>query len=273
MKEEMKKYFKIDIFKLEEERRKINDNYILYYDLLNEIKEKPEAEKEKAIQEYNQQKEERENKLNEINKKIDMLTIEKNLLYNNIVYLFYKNYHNIIIETMEKYKNKNIGEKTKEKIQDELKEILKKDGVFAGVWFSFGQYSCDIYKLNFTIYRTQEEQNNYSYNKIEINYELCNYYRETEKEQFQTYYCYRNEKTGSIIINNNKIWENNIQYNYIANTTQEAKRIIREAKKSIEKVNKLINEAKKEREKHNQLLNSYKINEFDNIKINYQQTL
>lgn len=273
MKEEIKKYFKISLHELEEERRKISNNYILYYDMLKEIKEKPEEEREKAIEEYNKQHEERENKLNEINKKIDITTIEKNIVYNNIIYLFYKNYHDKIAEIMGKYANKNIGEKTKEKIQEEIKEELKKDGVFAGVWFSFGSYSCDIYKLNFTIYKTEEEQKNYSYNKIEFNYELCNYYGEEEKEKYKNYYCYRNEKTGSIIVNNNKIWEDNEQYNYIANATQEAKRILKEAKKSIEKVNKLIEEAKKEREKHNKLLNTYKINEFDNIKINYQQTL
>lgn len=273
MKEELKKYFKIDIYKLEEERRKINDNYILYFDLLKEIKEKPEEEREKAIEQYNREREEREERLKTINNKIDILTIEKNLIYNNIIYLFYKNYHNIIIEIMEKYKDKNIGEKTKEKIQEEIKEEIKKDNIFMNVYFSFGQYSSDIYNLNFTIYKTEEEQKNYSYNKIEFSFLLCSYYGEEEKEKYKNYYIYRNEKTYQNIINNNKIWENNEQYNYIDNTSKEAKMILKECKKSMEKVKKLIEEAKTERKKHDLLLNNYKIHEFDNIKIEYNQTL
>ena len=158
MKEEIKKYFKNDTYKLEEEKRNINDNYILYYDLMQELKDKPEEERKKEIEKYNKQQEERQKKLISINNNIDIKTIEDNLIYNNIIYLFKENYHNKIMNIMEKYQNKNIGEKTKEKIQEEITELLKNDNIYASVYFSFGSYSSDIYNLNFTIYRTEEEK-------------------------------------------------------------------------------------------------------------------
>ena len=273
MKEELKKYFNINIYKVEEERRKLNDNYILYYELLEQIKERPEEERKKAIEEYNKQQEEREKQVKLLNNKIDILTIQKNLLYNNIIYLFYKNYHNKIMEIMEKYQNKSIGEKTREKLQNEIKEELKKDNLFINVYFSFGSYSCDIYQLNFTIYQTEEEQKNYSYNKIGFTFNLCDYYQDKDKESYKNYFIYRNDKTSLNIINNNKIWDNNEQYNYINDTRKQATIILKESKKSIEKVKKLIKQAAEEREKQNNLLNQYKIHDFDNIKINYQQTI
>lgn len=273
MKKELRKYFNINIYKLEEERKKINDNYILYYDLLREIKEKTEEEKQQAIEQYNKQQEERQKQLEQINDKINIETIEKNLIYNNIIYLFYKNYHDKINNIMEKYKNKNIGEKTKIKIQEEIQEELKKDNIFTNVYFSFGQFSSDIYNLDFTIYETEESQKNYSYNKISFNYNLCNYYHEEDKEKYKNYYIYKNNKTGANIINNNKIWDNNIQYKYIEDTKKESKKILKECKKNIDKVNKLIQQATEIRKEHNILLDTYKIQENDNIKIDHVQNL
>lgn len=247
MKEELKRYFNIEICELEEQKRELNNNYILYYDLLQEIKDRPEEEREKAIEQYNREREEREKKLVSINNKIDLETIEKNILYNNIIYLFYKNYHNKIMEIMGKYENKNIGEKTKEKINNEIKEELKKDGIFSTVYFSFGEYSSDIYKLNFTIY-------------------------ETEKEKYNNYFTYRNEKTGSIIIHNNMLWEKD-NYNFITDTKKTSQEILKKCKKNIEKVNLLIEKAKETRKENSDLLNIYKINNYEFIDIKYNQTL
>lgn len=273
MKEELKKYFNINIYKLEEERRSLSNNYILYYDLLKEIKEKPEEERKKEIEKYNLQQKEKQEKLEKINKKIEIESIQKNILYNNIIYLFYKNYHNIIMDILEKYKNKNIGEKTKEKIQEEIKEKLEKDNIYVTVTFSFGSYSDDIYKLYFTIYRTKEEKEKYSYFNIEFTFSLCKYYQEEDQEKYNNYFIYRNEKDYINIINNNMLWDNNIQYNYINDPKKQATIILKECKKNINKVNKLIEAARKTREENNNLLNIYKIHGKDFLKIEYNQTL
>jgi len=272
MKEEMKKYFNIKIYELEEERRKENNNYILYYDLLKEIKDRPEEEKQKEIENYNKQEEERRKKIENINNKIEIESIQKNIIYNNIIYLFYKNYHNIIMEILEKYKNKNIGEKTKEKIQNEIKEELKKDGIFSSVYFTFGSYSNDIYKVNFTIYETEKDALNYSYKRIEFDFNLCKYYHEKDQLKYNNYFTYRNEKTGSIIVHNNMLWEKD-NYNFIEDPKKEAKNILKKCKKNIEKVNLLIEKAKETRKENSDLLNIYKIASFEFIDIKYNQTL
>lgn len=273
MKEEIKKYFNTNIYKLEEEKKEINNNYFTYYEKLESLKDRTEEERKKEIEKLNKEREEKNKKLLLLDNKINQKTIEKNLIYNNIIYLFYKNYHNNIINIMEKYQNKNIGEKTKEKIQEELKELLKQDNIFTSVYYSFGRYSHDIYELNFTIYENEKAQKNYSYNKITFNIVMCKYYDESDQQKYNNYYIYRNETTCQNIINNNKIWNNNTQYEYIKDTNTQAKIILKECKKSIKKVNDLINKAKEEREEHNILLNKYKIHEFENIKINYEQRL
>ena len=273
MKEEMKKYFNINTYKLEEERRNENNNYILYYDLLKEIKDKTEEEKKQEIEKYNRQQEERRQKLEKINEKIEITTIEKNIVYNNVIYLFYKNYHDKIMDILEKYKNKNIGEKTKEKIENEIEKEIEKNNIFVNVTFSFGKYSNDIYEIYFTIYRNKEEKEKYSYFNINFTFSLHNYYDEKDNEKYNNYFIYRNEKDYINIINNNKIWENNTQYNYIEDTKKEARNILKQCKKNQKIVNDLIEKARKTREENNNFLNVYKISEKDFIKIEYNQTL
>lgn len=273
MKEEMKKYFNINIYELEEERRNESNNYILYYDLLKEIKEKPEEERKREIENYNKQEEERRNKLERINEKIEIESIKKNIFYNNIIYLFYKKYHNIIMGILEKYNNKNIGEKTKEKIQEEIKSELEKDNLYINITFSFGSYSDDIYQLYFTIYKNKEEKEKYSYNNINFTLSLHKYYHEEDQKKYNNYFIYRNEKDYINIINNNMLWDNNLQYNYIEDPKKEAKNILKQCKKNIKSVNELIEKAKKTRENNNQLLNKYKLKEKDFLKIDYNQTL
>ena len=154
MKEEIKKYNKIlnELQKIKEEKEEKENNYISSYEILEKCKSENKTQEEikEALKENEAKKEAIKKDLESINKKYDIKRIEKNIFYNNLIYNFINKYNNNIIEIIEKYNNKNIGEKTADKIQEEIKNLF----------IEFKE------KYNIYIYFSVNNKNNYNYDTL-----------------------------------------------------------------------------------------------------------
>lgn len=274
---ELLKYKKIlnEQKKLYSEKEKLQNNHITTYELIQLLKEKetPTEQIQEEIQKNNLKVDQYQKNYAKLKEKENVLQIEQNLIYNNIIILFFENYYNLINNILNKYINKAIGEKTKEKIQKEIQEEIQKDNnnLFLNVYFTFGEYSNDILKLYFTLYQTKEDKENYSYNNIQFYYNLNTYYNKEDQEIFGNYFT-AGTKDNTILLHNNEIWEKE-NYNYIKETRETAKRIYKTSKKEIEKVNKLIEQARTTRKNYNEFLNNYKLKTYDYLEIAYNQRL
>lgn len=68
-------------------------------------------------------------------KQNELETIKKELIYNNFAVVSYELFKTEFLAKLQQFKNKNIGEKTREKIQDILQNILKNEGLNARAWY------------------------------------------------------------------------------------------------------------------------------------------
>ena len=89
-----------------------------------------------------------------IYKEIDRLDSVNKVLKNNAVYVLFKEKFPIMLKIMEKYKNKPMGEKTKEKLQAEVKEAtgcniwIKCRAICIHVLNEEGNYNCIVPEVN-----------------------------------------------------------------------------------------------------------------------------
>lgn len=202
----------------------------------------------------------------DLEKELKILEIQKVLVSNNIVKLFIDEYNNGIIDILKKYENKNIGEKTTEKIEEEIKDYLK-DVEIEYIYFRlnknnydsdyhFGYLSINLKHINtikyeFNLYRNYDK--NYNYYDISI-YDNYN--------QGNTLYC----SSKDMIFKN---------YEYIEDTKKQASYIYNLSKKEKEKVEKLKEEMKEIRNNLNEEISKLKLNYYlmEDLKINYQVNL
>ena len=215
---------KIDAKEAAEEKRKYRGTLTLF-------KERTEEEEETLLQYC-----EKEGKIADDMNIIDLaIQITKNnidLLLNEIV-------DKELIPIIQKYKNKRIGEKTKEKIGNEIKEYVKnkynfivyfhmyQEFYFSGVRISFNFYTEDNIKIG-CIEKASDEKG----------------YNENTFNNLYNYYC-------------------NLNYNYINDVKDYAKTLYIEtikSKKKIDDLQKQIDNEKNNRNKSliNQL-NDYRI--------------
>ena len=92
----------------------------------------------------------------------EILSLEMQLQNNNCINVFLENYYTEIIDTLRKYENKRIGEKTREKIASEIKE-LSSDIDF--VYFHSGYNSWDSNNYTLSIELKNET---YTHSKVRI---------------------------------------------------------------------------------------------------------
>lgn len=219
-------------------------------------------------------KEEIKQKLDNLNEKekelinnIKLLEIEKNLISNNVVYLFIQKYNKGIIEILKKYENKNIGEKTSEKIEEEIKDYLT-DLEVEYIYFRLNKNNYDSeYNLGDLTIKTKNIGIKYYFKKyrnygreIEYNYyDICNYYGYNEERNL---YC----SSKDMIFQN---------YEYIEDTKKQATYIYNLNKKQKAKFEKLKEEMKEIRNNLDEEISKLKLNNSisKNLEIDYQVNL
>lgn len=209
-------------------------------------------------------------KLAELNKKekqllkcMEIQKIESNLIHNNICSSFFNKYNNKIIEILKKYEGKNIGDKTREKIQDEIKEMLKQDFDYS-IYVYLRVVKDDCYKwkdgsLNIN-FKTKFNNNDWEsiFLNIEYVFEKENYNCYDENKKLEKYYYVNivrdyNRQARLAFYKNNELTQNIV---YIENTKELATKLYNHSKK-----------AKMEIEKYKEKMKEIRNNLDDEIKI------
>ena len=98
--------------------------------------------------------------------KLDKLNVMLKISENNIIKKFIDEDFGNVISTLKKYQKKRIGEKTKEKIQNEIKSLNKN---FEFVYLRHGYYSWDSMNWDLTI-ELKNEKHPHSRTNIKINF-------------------------------------------------------------------------------------------------------
>ena len=239
MNKEIKKYEEINkkIDNKNKELKEIEEKYKTFLRGLNFVNFKDKEIKNEC---KNYEKKEKE-----LKKDLTILEIQKVLVSNNIVKLFIDKYNSGIIDILKKDENKNIGEKTTEKIEEEIKEYLK-DLEIEYIYF----------RLNKNNYDSDYHFGNLSINLKHINtikYEF-NLYRNYDKNY--NYYDIYNQENTIFCSSKDMIFQN---YEYIEDTKKQAIYIYNLSKKQKEKFEKLKEEMKEIRNNLNEEISKLKL--------------
>lgn len=139
--------------------------------------------------------------------------LKMNIQVNNIISTFIKEDYQKIINTLKKYQNKRIGEKTKEKIQEDIKSL---NALYEFVYIHNGHYTWD--SNNWTILIDLKNET-YTHSRVNIKIEF-QYYKNAYQDT-QGYFVYINgySKDKYIYRHNIDTLANNIINDY--NKTKE----------------------------------------------------
>lgn len=170
-------------------------------------------------------------KIKNYKKKIELNNIKIAILKNNIHYLFKMDFEGIKRKILEYFINKKIGEKTREKIENEIKEYFKNN-----------------YNINIACYISAK--NKIYYNNSILNYKIIFYF--LNDDNYKSYILEYNEEFSiefDIELKENK--ENNIKTYYYNNINEyinindlnsKANELLKEYIKTINKIEKLRKE-------------------------------
>ena len=171
----------------------------------------------------------------------------QNNLYNLINYDFKKIIYN---EIFFPYTSKNIGDKTKEKIINEIKSYFK-NNYNIDIYFYFVcdyNYKGELFNVNFNLNIIDISKR---YNNNIVEYNSCLYIDKeiaiTAKDLLKVKY---NELDAHFIYN----YDENLTYNIIDNINEEAQKIYKTTTKNNEKIKKIIEEFEKTKKENNELL-------------------
>lgn len=179
-----------------------------------------------------------------LKKKIETNKIKIALLKNNIHYLLKMDFEGIKEKMLNYYENKKIGEKTKEKMQNEIKEYFKNNfGVNIACYISFDNF-LNNYILIFTFYFLNE--NNCKNFILEYNEEFEIRFEKRVFNDFKTQINYRN---------------NIANYVELKDISKKANELQKEHKKTVEKIEKLRLQQKELYHEFTDYLNGFTYNE------------
>lgn len=206
LKENVKEIEKIkkEIYKLKESNNKLEDIKVeLYHNNYEEFTKN-------------------DNTIKNNKKKIELNNLKIAILKNNIHFLFRNDFEGIKSKILDYYENKNIGEKTKKKIEEEIKEYFKKN-----------------YNINICCY-IGIEKDDYRY-KMEIEFAFLT------EEGYRNYILEYNEEYKIVFekakYNNYELkiynYNNIVEYVEIKDLNKKAKELFKEYTKTIEKIEKL----------------------------------
>ena len=189
-----------------------------------------------------------DNDINYYNEK-ELLSLEMKLQNNNCISVFIDKYYNSIIDTLRKYENKRIGEKTSEKIASEIKSLCN-DIDF--VYFHSGYNTWDSNDYTLLVELKNET---YTHSRVKIEIKFWNYEKLNSPYNIELKY--------SIDVNGCKKED----YVYIEDTRKKAEKILssyNELKAFKEEKIKEINEKIEKHFKDNNLIT---IDNYDNYTI------
>lgn len=237
------KEIKKKIEKVEKQENEQKEEYKNKVDLfLNKNIENNDFIQQETSIRYEQKKIEAKKQVLEIQEKIIL-----NNLYNLINYSFKKIIYNDIFY---KYTSKNIGEKTKEKIQNEIKDYYK-NNYNIDVYFYFNKnynYNGFLYDINFNIYLIDKQK---EYNNRIMEYSTYLYIDgETPYHVKDLLSVKHNQENAHFIYN----YDENFNYTIIENIEAEAKKIYTTCKKLNEKAEKLLQDFENIKKENNGFL-------------------
>ena len=147
-------------------------------------------------------------------------TLKMNILTNNIINMFIVEDYDKIINTLKKYQNKRIGEKTREKIQEDIKSI---NTMYQYVYIHNGYYTWDCNNWTLSIELKNET---FTHSRVRIKLEF-QYYKNAYQDT-QGYVVYINGYSKE-----NYIYRHDIDTlaNNIINDYNKTKQEIEELKK------------------------------------------
>lgn len=155
-------------------------------------------------------------------KKIEINNLKIAILKNNIHFLFKNDFEGIKTKILNYYENKNIGEKTRHKIEEEIQEYFKKN--FDVKICCYVSMTKDDYEYSMEIelaFLTEEGYRNY----------ILNY-----NEEYKIVFEKRKYNNYELKIYN---YNNIVEYVEIKDLNKKAKEIFREYEKTQEKIEKL----------------------------------
>ena len=202
----------------------------------------------------------------DLKKDLTILKIQKVLVSNNIVKLFIDKYNNGIIEILKKYENKNIGDKTTEKIEEEIKDYLN-DLEVEYIYFRLNknnynsEYNLGYLSIEFNnLIKIKYEFKLYSnYDKKYNYYDIINIYQYND---YNLIYCSSEDMIFT-------------KYEYIEDVKKQATYIYNLSKKQKEKFEKLKEEMKEIRNNLNDEIRILKLNSnlMEDLEIEYKVLL
>ena len=101
---------------------------------------------------------------------LEKIMLKMNIQTNNIISIFIKEDYQKVIDTLKKYQNKRIGEKTKEKIQEDIKGL---NSLYEFVYIHHGYYSWDANNWTISI-ELKNETYTHSRVRIELEFQYYN---------------------------------------------------------------------------------------------------
>ena len=256
---------------LDKARTDKHSEYSYIYDITQQAKydNLSQEEVEKLIEETKEKNNIVKQEEEQIAKDLFVVELERDIISNNASLTFFESYYSRIIDILRKYQGKNIGEKTKEKICNAIKELIYQDisdkeyDVYP--YYSNGEYSHDLAKIIIQINKKEEYYNKF----INVTLEFSTNYKD---ENVVDWY-FRNKETDTLIKTSRKT-EDDIccydDYVYVVNPNKIANDVYKKYKKVQEKKEALIKELKELRKEHDKYVSVYGFNHDINeiLKIN-----
>lgn len=139
---------------------------------------------------------------------IKITSLKMNIQVNNIISTFIKEDYQKVIDTLKKYQNKRIGEKTREKIQEDIKSL---NGLYEFVHIHHGYYNWDCNNWTLSIELKNET---YTHSRVKIKLEFQYYKNAYEDTNGYVVYINDYNKDKYIYRNNIDMLANNIINDY-----------------------------------------------------------
>lgn len=153
--------------------------------------------------------------------------LKMNILVNNIINMFIVEEYDNIINTLKKYQNKRIGEKTKEKIEEDIKSL---NSLFEFVYIHNGYNSWDSNNWTLSIELKNET---FTHSRIKIKLEFKYYKNAYEETEGYIIYINGYSKDKYIYRNNIDTLANNIINDY-NKTREEIEELKKQANKKMD---------------------------------------
>lgn len=207
------------------------------YENLNKFNNKEREIKDNYFKRNLSDKEFKE-QINEIDTKHKKERIKKEILKNNIAIEIKKLFINEIFEDLQKYNTKNIGEKTKDKIEKDIKALIKERfDINISCYYSTTNY-ISSYSIEFRFYLLNDT-NFYLYGDNKAIIEINLYFKNGEKVDFNREKLENPDNIKKIIKENEKTIElKDIkkQVNKIYNNRIKLDKKVEECRKALEKM-------------------------------------